>query len=280
MIARWRPSDRPTRRADILRIAAIAGSIGLVAGGIAGFALSFLNYVIGPIFGLAVAAWAGGILGWNRWQAREREIREHLGAEPGDTSVGLRIRILGEHNALVAVGEDDGILAIVDGWLVFRGLRSEWAIRPGDAEPDGQLLRFDGPAGKTEVRFSGEVGLTLRLWSRGSAGEGPSVFPPSLPERVAAGMGRLEKNYLSGIVALIMITACMIASRSFAGWPALIYLAGTMSNARKTARAERPLLAKVREAMAAAVVDPAESFSPVGRKGEGQKDQKNEAVPR
>lgn len=125
-------------------------------------------------------------------RARSEDNRRTLGAESDEiaveVTVNLRVRGMPEW----LLGRDEGFLCHVDGWLVFRGHRSEWAVAREsveEARPNGFV--FHPPGGPARVvrleplRQGGDLSEAIGDWIESPAPKGEIVWPPIVmaPER-------------------------------------------------------------------------------------------------
>lgn len=105
-----------------------------------------------------------------------------IGAEADEWLVSVTYRSDGGHDAL-DFGRDVGFLTVVDGWLHFRGLRSDWSISRNDgfAVRDRVFVRLSG--GDLVLRVRGRevkdssIRTLLSGWSYGERVEGESRLP-------------------------------------------------------------------------------------------------------
>ena len=119
-----------------------------MAGGAAGGAVD----VAREDRGLVASFFLGG---WGAAKRNRRLLLARLDGEPDDLAVTASYRIAGKYgDGGAGYGTDEGLLANVDGWLVFRGLRTEWAVRTVDVNVGKRTLHFDGPTGRRSVSLS------------------------------------------------------------------------------------------------------------------------------
>lgn len=185
----WARPEVPVRPVAITYV--VAAFVGLVTYGIVNlidagdgliFAILDLPQVLGLVAGLGTL-WALG-------RRRERTLAEALGRE-GDEAAAIAHYALAEGDSTVALGRDEGMLSSVDGWLHFRGLRTEWSLAPGDTIrrqahveiPMGEGRRatvfFTPPAGG--IGRATDLRTVLDDWDAGPDPVGEPVFPPITP---------------------------------------------------------------------------------------------------
>jgi hypothetical protein len=112
----------------------------------------------------------------------------------------------------VAYGRDEGLLTLVDGDLLYEGLRTSFSIPRSDAGlghlADGNVwLSFPTPVGDCRARLKLLDAKTLdyRGWSRGGTeAVGSLVFPPFSPQPDAPQMIR-RRLWTAGSLGLLGI---------------------------------------------------------------------------
>ena len=150
---------------------------------------------------LAIVAAAGFVIGivllsggGRRRERRTRRLARLLEGDPADLSVRVTMRLAG---SLAILGHDEGTLFTEDGWLVFRGRRTEWAVRPTDVDSSATRIRYPSPTGRRldaeflAITEPGRLGALLREWRATPARPGRAVFPPGrvAPERRSGAIG-------------------------------------------------------------------------------------------
>lgn len=155
-----------------------------------------------------------------RAEWREKPVK--IVPEPDET-----VRTLRYDDGIFRTGEDRAILEVVDGWLVCRGGRADWALRPVDAGISGTspaILHWrapDGTSGRVVIgtmNLGGELryALTgdrravsfLREWIAGPIPVGEPVWPPSRP------MPRQWFNAWTSVGIWGLLTVLMISMAS------------------------------------------------------------------
>lgn len=135
---------------------AVGGCTGSYLVMLLGFGMSF-TLPVGPwIF---LAGLLGGFVSFAYAASLPRRNRERLlagrmlalEADGGEAAVRVTYA-LAEGGQLL--GTDEGALCTEDGWLLYRGERTEWAVRAEDVEPGGGGFRYVAPGGG---RFSVSV---------------------------------------------------------------------------------------------------------------------------
>lgn len=99
-----------------------------------------------------------------------------------------------------SIGRDRGALTIVDGWLVFRGERTEWQLRPSDADWRlGAILRV-GPVYSMVLHGTFPL-VGIDAWAADADPPGEPILPPRepWPEADAPSRGRAALFFLPAI---------------------------------------------------------------------------------
>lgn len=123
---------------------------------------------------------------------------------------------------LVPYAEEPGIVAFVDGWLVFRGEASDWSVARKDSSVrrEGRVLLLrEGrrqialtPYGLSARGYFGRKGSFARhvdLWLQGRKPlEGTAVLPPSCPRPGSAAM--IVPATVLASVAVGLLTATVV----------------------------------------------------------------------
>lgn len=136
----------------------------------------------------------GGAMASMFWlgKRRERALAETLGKEGEEVAV-IALYSLVEEDTTVRLGRDDGMLSVVDGWLHFRGLQTEWSLSAGRAGRRGAYLDVPvrPPRTYSDVRLLAPSagGLTgtkairdlLDEWEAAPVATGIAVDPPVAP---------------------------------------------------------------------------------------------------
>lgn len=142
-------------------------------------------------FGVAAFAFGALVLVGHEI-ARRREIALRHALKMEDDEIAVRAEVfrdpVGGRRTLL--GADDGALTTVDGWVVFRGLRSEWCLAaPQTGDDLANTLFFDGPDGRYSVRLfavgprSLDGNALLRKWRDAPLASGPARHPPTSRDR-------------------------------------------------------------------------------------------------
>lgn len=137
--------------------------------------------------------------GWLPARHRRRRLLDRLGGDPDDVVVTASYGTLEKYgDPGPMIGGDDGLLSHVDGWLVFRGERTDWAVRTSDVIiGSGPPFSFEGPAlrHRCSLTKQGAGGFTLHSFATGErqvnrildewfahpVPDGEPRFPPVLP---------------------------------------------------------------------------------------------------
>ena len=119
-----------------------------------------------------------------------RRVALALDGDEGEAAVAVRYSL---PSGSPALGRDDGLIVVEDGWLVFRGERTEWAVRRTDVIPlqVGEGFAYRGTTGKTllvTLEPLGDpyfVGRLVMAWRVEETIDGRPVLPPGTvaPER-------------------------------------------------------------------------------------------------
>lgn len=146
-------------------------------------------------------------LALKRWPARrEREAMTLAAeAEPGET-VRRVTYFAGSWPDVTA--RDLAVVEFVDGWLVVRGARADWSVRPSDVSlyghyPPSIAWREADGTGREVILDDREATLlpALREWAAGPSPEGEPVMPPRAPTRRALTSAR-DKAGISSILTI------------------------------------------------------------------------------
>lgn len=214
-------------------------------------------------FGIGVAFWGHGW--WALWtgvtlgiaglvraattSARTRRRRlaafvRELGTDEGEVPARLTVR-LGDGGPVF--GEDIGAVCTEDGWLIFRGARTEWAVRA-----DEVALRMNGFG--YQLPSGGMAEATL--WTEGRPGRlapvffewwgtrprpGLSILPPATmpPERPGRDLRYALLWIAGGLFVLYATRSAVVESRMIVGGVFLTMAAiflGTRSSHRRALR--------------------------------------------
>ena len=206
---------------------------------------------------------------------RDRVLADALG-RVGHEIAAVVWYAVADDDVRASVGRDEGMLALADGWLVFRGLRTEWSLSPADAVLRDALLQIDlsdglyslvtfaAPGGEYGLRPFGELRSLLDRWADCPRPPGEPVFPPVLPaSRLGYGGwsgGTIGQEAMSSIfrsvaIALVLVGATMsVGVRGLLvclGGAALPFLLVGLGIAAKRIRRRRRLLRRVAAALEA-----------------------------
>lgn len=186
-LAEWREDPAPSR----WRFVPVGAGL-LIGAGLAS---------VGPL-SVALVAGVVGVVAELFLRALRPEVARvrDLAPEPGERARLVRYE----------AGHDVAVLEIVDGWLVARGARADWALRPRDVishtregfqwrTPDGRtgmvrtgsdLRRRDAVALVRAGAIPAELFPGFAAWEKGPDPLGAPVFPPSRPTRIAVADAR------------------------------------------------------------------------------------------
>lgn len=136
--------------------------------------------------GLSVAFGAGaGYLAQRVFRLwRRRELERVLDPGPGEHFTSVEYRSQGTDETDLRLGRDDGFLTEVDGWLHFRGERTEWSVSRNHAVRGIGRIIVPDPRGDLVVYFGGGSGFAfgpervLAEWFLAERPEGPALLPP------------------------------------------------------------------------------------------------------
>lgn len=216
--------ERPPRKVRFARWTAKAAPVPVAPV----FALLFF----GPLLAASGATGAGiglvVVAGYYAWRAtrRWREVAT-LEIGPGDVPVAMTVDLI---PAGIRTGEDVGVLATVDGWLVFRGRRSEWSVRAADVDRilGVGTFEFTGPRGIDRrvrlrpLRFLQELTPMWSEWRRSAGEAGEPLFPPVRAGRPVA-LGGTDDRLLLGIAAVVGGLVFLVSKEfSEPGWPFVV----------------------------------------------------------
>lgn len=153
-----------------------------------------------------------------------------MDADGGEIPVRVRL-YFGPTNE--PLGADEGLLVQEEGWLIFRGLRSEWSVRRSDVEFDRNFHRFRyiGPEGMARY---GEIDLLrktrpayglLKAWLDAREPKEAPVFPPAVRSREATVASRLAFTVAMALVGgLFASTGSVVAGLGLAGGSILFFV--------------------------------------------------------
>lgn len=201
------------------------GSVGLcaivpTAGNFAG---GFLIWMIIIFFG---SAYGLVVMTKREQQTRGVALLERLDADYGEVAVRTVVRLV---DASPVLGHDHGALCVEDGWLVFRGVRTEWAVKREDVVVGRSHLGYTAPGGARlvvaldPVEYPAGVRRLLEEWAAAPSPTGASVFPPAIvaPER------RRVVTWKDAVVAAGGIGAAFVFFRADA--PFRFFLLGSLA---------------------------------------------------
>lgn len=190
----WRPVEDRVPRDTLAMVVGVAASI-LVVGAAAAFGDRAFGLLGRSVGGAIVPLTAiGCTMALSRWLGgrRERALAEALGDEGNEVAVVASYSLTGRSMA-ARLGRDEGMLSLVDGWLHFRGLRTEWSLSAGKVRREGTCLGVPTghPEVSSEVRLSApsDAGMgdvtsirdMLDAWQAASLPDGSAVDPPVVP---------------------------------------------------------------------------------------------------
>ena len=111
-----------------------------------------------------------------------RRLAHRLEADADELAVRVSVSLV---EPRLELGSDEGMLCHEDGWLIFRGERTEWSVRTGDVyfAPGASGWRYLGPEGGARfvlldpIRRGGDLAGLLARWSAAAPGPGEPVYP-------------------------------------------------------------------------------------------------------
>lgn len=152
-----------------------------------------LGSVIGIIIGLTAvfgALWTATTFADRRANRRAGDLVRALDGDGGEAVVRTTYSL---PSGFPTLGHDEGLIFVEDGWLVFRGRRTEWAVRTTDTIPLRERAGFayPGVTGATllvrleAVTDPAFVDRLLYAWRVERRIDGLPVLPPGVvaPER-------------------------------------------------------------------------------------------------
>lgn len=195
-VAKWRDDPPATLGRWVPLLGASGGVVGLLGLGLASWGLAFL-YML-PCITLCAAPLAFILifLTLSKWPSRrERDaLTRDADPEPGET-VRRATYLAGIWPDIT--GRDLAVIEFVDGWLVVRGARADWSVRPTDVRlyghyPPSIAWREADGTGREVVLDDGDGTLlpALREWAAGPSPDGEPVMPPRAPTRRALATAR------------------------------------------------------------------------------------------
>lgn len=166
--AEWRPLAQ--RRLDDSPFFLPAAFITVVA----------LGYALGGCFTLTLAGAATGSVARIRTRRRLERLRD-FPAPIDQIPVRLRLARLHEY------AQDEGLVSLVDGWLVFEGRRTSFSLPNAAVEPFSEEFgfQFEGPGGAfyaaLEPTQKAELADAWAAWQESPSPSGAMVLPPTKP---------------------------------------------------------------------------------------------------
>lgn len=225
--ASWRPKER--RGPGVNRVLALVFAGGLLAIMIA---LDIVLFFLGAILFFSGSYKAIAGLGPRASRRLQGSIDPDIGEIPVRATYS-------PHERSAVLGSEDGALALVDSWLVFRGERTDWSVRREDVQAKifEEELHISYPVGDgfADLRITALApwgrGVGIRdaarlkemheTWRKGAA-IGESIYPPATAAPEVYRSRRFPWGSAWGAGLSFALIAALAAGFLFFGWPAFV----------------------------------------------------------
>lgn len=147
-----------------------------------------------------------------------RRINERRAASLRDAPDDGQFAVNATFRREVRYGFDEGLIAFVDGWLIYTGRNCSFSLRKQDvikfATPDQQvIIDFLGPHHRHVIEFRGAdtkaFAKAMREWRHGPVAEGEPIYPPVVADRSAVRLSEMTIG-LGIIFGLLAIIVCLL----------------------------------------------------------------------